>query len=532
MSDTVYLYDTTLRDGAQTRGVDFSAADKRKVAQWLDDFGFDYIEGGWPGANPTDDEFFAAPNPCRSARLAAFGMTCRTGVKACEDASLAALIQSAAPSLCLVGKASILHATKALGITAEENLRLIRESLAHAKSCGKEVLFDAEHFFDGFALDDGYALEVLRTAFEAGASWLVLCDTNGGSLPHEIEATVRHVREALPTASLGIHAHNDTGNAVASSLAAVRAGCRMVQGTLGGLGERCGNADLLTLIPILSTKMGMALNLDADRMKGLVDLSNRFAALLDRDVPSSTPFVGAAAFAHKGGLHASAVAKDPKLYEQMPPESVGNRREILVSNQAGLSNLREQLRSFDIDFDESRDDLPSLLARVKDKHRQGFAYDRAGASFALLALRHFGEAPENFSILSCAVHEIGTPALSGDLEMSSYASVKLEIDGASFDAVAEGNGPVHALDQALRQALGKVYPEIDQVRLTDYHVRILNSKAATGAAIRVLLESEDASEGASWTTVGVSTNVINASLQALCDSYRYRLCRERKRMAA
>jgi len=526
VTERIYLYDTTLRDGAQTRGINLSVKDKQRIAVWLDQLGMAYVEGGWPGANPTDDDFFAEPSVLKEATLTSFGMTCRARVDASEDDGLRKLMVPSAKAVCLVGKTWDFHVTDALGISLEENLRMIRDSLSFVLSQGKEPLFDAEHFFDGFKANKDYAVACLKDAEKAGAFWLVLCDTNGGTLPDEVEAIVREVKEALPNARLGIHCHDDTGNAVANSLAAVRAGCRMVQGTLNGLGERCGNANLISLIPTLHFKMGYDLGVSEDVFRDLSKVSRSFAALLDRDLASNAPYVGTSAFAHKAGLHVSAIMKNPRTYEHFSPELVGNRRDIIVSNQSGLSNLRQQLDDLGITVDGHDPALGALLSEIKERSQRGYAYDHALASFALLSLRVLGRLPEFFSLQNCAIHNIGSGSSSGpELDMTSYASVRLRIGDQSRDAVAEGVGPVNALDAALRRALVETYPQIEALKLTDYHVRILDSKSATAATTRVLLESENSKDFSSWVTVGMSENIINASLQALCDSYAYGILR-------
>ncbi len=527
MATRIYLYDTTLRDGAQTRGVNISVKEKQKIAAWLDRLGMAYVEGGWPGANPTDDAFFANPPTFECAKLTSFGMTCRPGRDAASDEGLHALCVPSVSAVCLVGKTWDFHVTNALGTTLEENLRMIADSLKFVRTQGKEALFDAEHFFDGFKANETYALDCLRAAHEAGASWIVLCDTNGGTLPHEIGDIVAQVRSVLPGAALAIHCHDDTGNAVANSLAAVRAGCTMVQGTLNGLGERCGNANLVTLMPTLRFKMGCDIGVPDERLAELSHVSRSFATLLDRDLPPGAPYVGTSAFAHKGGLHASAIAKNPRTYEHLQPELVGNQRDIIVSNQAGLSNLREQLSRENIDVDDKEPALGDLLAEVKARSQRGFAYDEASASFALLSLRMLGRLPGFFSLERCDIHIVGEGDASHDFEMTARASVRLKIGDRTLDAEAQGVGPVNALDAALREALLGTYPEIADIRLTDYHVRILDSKAATAATTRVILESENVKNGASWATVGMSSNIINASLQALCDSYAYGILRSR-----
>jgi 2-isopropylmalate synthase len=526
----VYLYDTTLRDGAQTRGIDFSVDDKRKIAGWLDEFGFDYIEGGWPGANPTDTTLFADLPPTKQSCFTAFGKTHQAGKKPEDDPSFLALLASTAPAVCLVGKSSHVHVTKGLGLSAQENLNLVASSLRYAKAQGKEVLFDAEHFFDGMKEDSAYTLEVLKTAHATGADWLVLCETNGGALPHEVERAVKLVREALPEAKLGIHAHNDLDCAVANSLAAVRAGCTMVQGTLNGLGERCGNADLVTLLPILALKMGYDVGHTSDNLRDLTALSRRFDHLCDRDQNAQHPFVGEAAFAHKGGLHASAVLKDPCLYEHLEPSTVGNKREILMSNQAGLSNVRAQLTEAGFDVNPKDPRLSVLLDNVKRREADGYAYDRAPASFTVLAARHLGQLPSTFDIKHFSVltegsfvEEAPTPPA-----MQSTAHVLLRVDGKCVKSGETDMGPVHTLDLALRKTLLDIYPCLRGTNLVNYHVRILNTRAGTDATTRVLLETRDSVTQKSWTTVGVSKDILHASLEALMDSYLFKLyCEER-----
>ena len=523
MPPRIHLYDTTLRDGAQTRGVDFSVKDKITIAGWLDALGIAYIEAGWPGANPSDDAFFAAPPVFKKARLTAFGMTRRSGRSAANDPALRAVLDSPSPSLCLFGKTWDYHATNALGVTLDENLELIRSSIAEVVRHGKEALFDAEHFFDGYKANAPYALACLHAAREAGARWIVLCDTNGGNLPHEIEDTVRHVAALIPGENLGIHCHDDTGNGIANSLAAVRAGCRMVQGTLNGLGERCGNANLVSLIPTLTEKMGFDVGLSGDALAQLTALSRKFDALLDREPNAHAPYVGASAFAHKGGIHASAVAKDPRFYEHIDPSLVGNRREIIMSNQAGQSNVRIQLQDLGIKVADNDPLLPTLLAAVKQREHEGYAYDHAAGSFAVLALRLLGRLPVLFTLQDFAVRDEGSVDATGAITMRTNAKLKLQVGPNVLTAEAEGNGPVHALDCALRQALLAPYPAIADVQLTDYHVRIIDSGAATGAKTRVLLESTDAQTKTAWITTGVSTDIISASLQALTDAYVFKL---------
>ncbi len=526
--ERIYLYDTTLRDGAQTQGVDFGVPDKIAIARELDQLGIDYVEGGWPGANPTDDAFFAKPPPLSRARLTAFGMTRRAGRSAANDPGLAAVLGSGARVATLVGKTWDFHAEIALGVTPAENVAMIGDSIAHAATRLDEVLFDAEHFFDGFKANPGFALDCLKAALTGGARWIVLCDTNGGTLPHEIERIVAEAARMIPPERLGIHCHNDTGNAVAGSLAAVRAGVRQIQGTLNGLGERCGNANLVTLIPTLTLKMGYATGVDEAGMKRLTHISRFLDERLTRAPDRHAAYVGEAAFAHKGGLHVSAVEKDPRSYEHIDPARVGNRRHIVVSDQAGRANLLARLREIDIAVAPDHPKLAALLDEVKAREFAGYAYDGAEASFELLARRMLGTVPEYFRLRSFRVLDERRWNAKGDLITLSEATIKVEVDGKQTMTVAEGNGPVNALDAALRKALTEPFPELAHIRLTDYKVRILTPQDASGAVTRVMIETAD-EDGEVWSTMGVSTNVIDASYNALHDSLTYKLWRAGRR---
>ena len=521
----LFLYDTTLRDGAQTWGVDFSLADKRATALALDALGIDYVEAGWPGANPADSAFFADLPSLAHARFAAFGMTRRAGIGAGQDAGLRAVLAPGTPVVCLVGKAWDFQVTGALGTTLPENIDMIGESIAHAVASGREAIFDAEHFFDGYKANPGYALDCLKAAFEAGARWLVLCDNNGGTLPHEIERIVGAVAETVPGDRLGIHCHDDTGNAVANSLAAVRAGARQIQGTLNGLGERCGNADLVSLIPTLMLKLGHELGVTEAGLRNLTKLSRLADERLNRLPDPRAPYVGERAFAHKGGLHASAVAKDSRSYEHVAPEAVGNVRHILVSDQAGRANILGQLAEFGIPLDAGDPRVGALVDLVKEREAAGYAYDGAGASFELLARRRLGLIGRDFfRLMRFRVVDERVRNAEGGIETLSEASVELEVEGKPLMVVARGNGPVDALDTALRRALEPAYPALHGVRLTDYKVRILTPEEGTRAVTRVMIESKDP-DAHRWCTVGVAENVIEASYQALEDSLVYRLMR-------
>jgi 2-isopropylmalate synthase len=527
--ERLYLFDTTLRDGAQTQGVDFSPADKAQIAKALDGLGIDYIEGGWPGANPTDDAFFSAPPTLGRATFTAFGMTKRPGRSAANDPGLAAVIDAKAAAACLVGKTWDFHVDLALGIPRNENVDMIGESIAFAVARGKEALFDAEHFFDGYKANPTYAMDCLKAALAAGARWVVLCDTNGGTLPQEVERIVGEVTRTIPGDRLGVHTHNDTENAVANSLVAIKAGVRQVQGTLNGLGERCGNANLVSLIPSLLLKPEYAdrfeTGVSAAQLKQLAHVSRLLDELLNRAPNRHAAYVGASAFAHKGGLHVSAVEKDPRTYEHVPPETVGNQRHILVSDQAGRSNILARLREAGIDVDAKHPKVARLLEEVKEREFLGYAYDGAEASFELMARRALGQVPEYFAVSSFRVMVERRFNARGELITLSEATVKVSVDGELLMSVAEGNGPVNALDGALRKDLGKYSAYLADLRLTDYKVRILTAGDGTAATTRVMIEHSDG-EGNRWTTVGVSPNIVDASFQALHDGIVYKLLRD------
>lgn len=523
--DRVYLYDSTLRDGAQTQGVDFSVTDKAAIARALDAVGIDYIEGGWPGANPTDDAFFATSPPLHRARLSAFGMTRRSGRSAGNDPGLASLLAAKAEVICMVGKSWDFQVRTALGIELDENVAMIADSVRYVLEKGRETMFDSEHFFDGYKANREYALECVRTAYQAGARWIVLCDTNGGTLPHEIEAIVSDVTAHVPGERLGVHCHNDTGNAAANSLAAVHAGVRQVQGTLNGLGERCGNADLIAIIPSLALKMGYETGLTASDLTRLSHLSRFLDERLNRSPQRNAPYVGESAFAHKGGLHVSAIEKDPRCYEHIAPELVGNHRHIVVSDQAGRSNILARFRDIGLDIDAGDPKLNQLIETVKAREFDGYAYDGAEASFELLARQAIEQVPEYFKCNSFRVIDERRWNARGELITLSEATVKLVVNGKESMAVAEGNGPINALDAAMRKVLTAVYPELEEVQLVDYKVRILTPGDGTRAVTRVMIESA-VGHGDHWSTVGVSTNIIDASYRALHDSIVYKLYRD------
>ncbi|CAN7170141.1 citramalate synthase [Pararhizobium sp. LjRoot255] len=528
MKERIYLFDTTLRDGQQTPGIDFSVEDKIAIARMLDEFGMDYVEGGYPGANPTDTEFFEKKRTGK-ARFVAFGMTKRAGVSASNDPGLTALLQAQSDAICLVAKSWDYHVRVALGCSNEENLEAIRTSVEAVILSGREAMIDCEHFFDGYKANPAYALACARTAYDAGARWVVLCDTNGGTQPPEIRDIVAAViDDGVPGANLGIHAHNDTGQAVANSLAAVEAGVRQVQGTLNGIGERCGNANLVTLIPTLALKEAynrrFETAIDADRLQELTTLSHAFDELLNRSPDHQMPYVGASAFATKAGIHASALLKDPRTYEHVTPESVGNLRKVMVSDQGGKANFINALKRRGIVVSKDDPKLDKLIAIVKEREATGYAYEGADASFAILAQRILGSVPEFFLVDSFRVMVERRFDANGKLKTVSEAVVKVSVDGETMMSVAEGHGPVNALDLALRKDLGKYQSEIEDLELVDYKVRILNG--GTGAVTRVLIESVDAT-GARWWTVGVSDNIIDASFQALMDSIVFKLLKNR-----
>ncbi|MET2827631.1 citramalate synthase [Mesorhizobium shangrilense] len=524
----LYLFDTTLRDGQQTPGIDFSVEDKIAIAKLLDEFGLDYIEGGYPGANPTDTAFFAKNRTAR-AKFVAFGMTKRAGVSASNDPGLAALIQSQSDAICFVAKSWDYHVRVALGCTNEENLDAIKASVEAALAAGKEAMVDCEHFFDGFKANPAYALACARAAYDAGARWVVLCDTNGGTQPSEVRAIVEAViASGIPGNNLGIHAHDDTGQAVANSLAAVEAGVRQIQGTLNGIGERCGNANLVTLIPTLALKPAFSdrfeTGISTEALTGVSRLSRAFDELLNRAPEAQAPYVGASAFATKAGIHASALAKEPATYEHVPPEAVGNRRRVMVSDQGGKANFLAELKRRGIDVPRDDHRLDALIAVVKEREAEGYAYEGADASFELLARKMLHGLPEFFHVTSFRCMIERRFDANGQLKTVSEAVVKVLVEGEEKMSVAEGHGPVNALDIALRKDLGKFQNEIADLELADFKVRILNG--GTEAITRVLIESHDGT-GARWWTVGVSENIIDASFQALMDSIVYKLMKNR-----
>ncbi|HZR00523.1 MAG TPA: citramalate synthase [Chloroflexota bacterium] len=521
MAPGVYLYDTTLRDGTQGEGISLSLSDKLKILRRLDAFGVHYVEGGWPGANPKDSEFFARARDVQlaNAKLTAFASTRRPGAAVEGDPTVAALLDAGTPVVAVVGKSWRLHVTDVLRTTLDENLAMVEETCRYLKAQGREVVYDAEHFFDGYKDDPAYALATLRAARAGGADWLVLCDTNGGSLPGQVAAVVRAVVEGVPGARVGIHTHNDCELAVANALAAVEAGATQVQGTVNGYGERVGNANLISVVGNLKLKMGVDCVSD-EQLSGLAELS-RYVAEVANQVPNPRqPFVGASAFAHKAGLHVNAVLKTASSFEHVDPARVGNRQRILVSEVGGRDNVRSKLRQLGIELDDEVA-LRRVSAQVKEMEARGFQYEAAEASFELLVRRSLPGYVAPFELLDVLV----LVEKRKGIEMLAEATIKVRVGELQMHTAAEGNGPVNALDGALRKALLQVYPSLGCVELVDYKVRVLDQDAGTGAIVRVSIESSDG-QGRSWATVGASANIIEASWLALADSMEYALLRQ------
>lgn len=533
--ERLYLFDTTLRDGQQTQGVDFTAEDKARISHALNDLGIDYVEGGWPGANPTDSDFFDTAPKLSNAIFTAFGMTKRVGRSAANDDVLAAVINANTPAVCLVGKTHDFHVTKALGITLEDNLENIRESFAYIVKLGREALFDCEHFFDGFKANPEYALAAVKAAYEAGCRWVVLCDTNGGALPNEVSvATKAVIASGIPGDHLGIHTHNDTEMAVANTLAAVDAGVRHIQGTINGLGERCGNANLTAIIPTLLLKEPYASQFETrvttEGLASLTKISRILDDILNRVPNKWAAYVGASAFAHKAGLHASAILKDPTTYEHVNPSLVGNARIIPMSNQAGRSNLLKSLGDAGIVVDKGDPKLGQILNAVKEREDHGYAYDGAQASFEILARKVLGTLPIFFDIMRYRVTVERTHVEGKGRMTLSEAVVAVNIGGQkhlsaseSMDVVGNDQGPVNALWRALERDLGPYQCIIDDMHLVDFKVRI--TSGGTEAVTRVVIDSQDGS-GQRWSTVGVSANIVDASFEALTDAINWKLLRD------
>ncbi|MBR8827800.1 MAG: citramalate synthase [Gomphosphaeria aponina SAG 52.96 = DSM 107014] len=517
----IWIYDTTLRDGAQREGIALSLEDKLRIAHKLDEMGIPLIEGGWPGANPKDVQFFwkLKENPLTQAEVVAFCSTCRPSVIAAEDRMLQGVLAAGTRWVTIFGKSWDLHVTEGLQTTQAENLRMIKDTIEYLRSQGRKVIYDAEHWFDGYKNNPEYARETLKTAKEAGAEWLVLCDTNGGTLPHEISQIVQEVVENVGEKNLGIHTHNDSATAVANAIAAVREGVQMVQGTINGYGERCGNANLCSVIPNLQLKMGYSC-IEESNLQKLTSMSRAIAEIVNLAPDDHEAFVGRSAFAHKGGIHVSAVERNPMTYEHIQPEAIGNERRIVISDQSGLSNVLAKANSYGMDLNKQDPSTRKILERLKELENQGYQFEAAEASFQLLMQTALGQRQELFKLKGFQVHceliQEGEKPYS-----NSVATIKVAVKGQDMLEVAEGNGPVSALDKALRKALVKFYPEIAGFNLTDYKVRILDGGAGTAAKTRVLVESSNGKEP--WTTVGVSTNILEASYRAVVEGIEYGL---------
>jgi 2-isopropylmalate synthase len=522
----VWIYDTTLRDGTQGEGVAFSVEDKLMIARKLDELGVDYIEGGWPGSNVKDAEFFARARSLglNHARLAAFGSTCHPRGNVEEDPNLRALLEAETPVVTIFGKTWDLHVRKALGVSLERNLELISDSVSHLKSKGREVIYDAEHFFDGFRADPSYAMQTLLAAERGGADWIVLCDTNGGTLTSRLTAVIHQVKQAVKV-PLGVHAHNDSDLAVANSIAAVESGAQQVQGTINGYGERCGNASLCSVIPALELKLACE-TVGRERLSTLSQVSRYVAELANLPHPTNLPFVGRSAFAHKGGIHVSAVMRDPSTYEHVEPELTGNSRRVLVSDLSGKSNVLYKAAEMGIDVSESPGKLQRVVDRIKQLEHEGFQFEAAEGSFRLLLEEAMGNYHEFFSLDGYQV----TTERDTAGNLSAKATVRVALNGEIREATASGCGPVHALDRALRQSLSEAFECLGDVQLIDYKVRVLDADKATAAKVRVLIQTRDDDE--SWSTVGVSDNVIEASWQALADAINYKLRRSHSAVEA
>jgi len=518
----ISIYDTTLRDGTQGEGISLSLEDKLKIAAKVDSLGIDYIEGGWPGSNPKDMEFFnhIKNYPLKHARISAFGSTRKPNIPVEEDKNLQAILESGVSSTAIFGKSWDFHVFKALRTTLEENLRMIEDSVRFLKQHGLEVFFDAEHFFDGYKSNPQYALEAVKAAESAGADIIVLCETNGGALPHEVEEIVSTVCSEL-SARVGIHTHNDGELAVANSIVAVKAGAVHVQGTINGYGERCGNCNLCSVIPNLQLKAGYQC-IPEENLRLLTEVSLYVSEVANQVLPTNQPFVGRSAFAHKGGIHASAILKDAQTYEHIPPEKVGNKRRVLVSELSGASNLMYKAKELGIDLNVINGQTRKIIERIKRLEHEGFQFESAEGSLELLLRKALKEYVQAFTLEGFRL----IIEKQGEEEINSEAVMKLKVGNKIVHTAAEGNGPVNALDNCLRKALEEVYPFIKDVHLTDYKVRVLDEKEGTAAKVRVLIESRDSTS--SWTTVGVSENIIEASWQALMDSIDYALLKYQK----
>ena len=529
--DPILVYDTTLRDGTQGENVNFSAEEKIKIAGWLDDLGIQYIEGGWPGSNPRDMQFFelARDVAFKQARLVSFGATRKPGIRPEEDSNIKALLDSDTPVVAIFGKSWDLHVEKIMSNTLSENLNMIQDSVAYLKSAGREVVYDAEHFFDGYKANPDYAINTLAAAVEGGADFIVLCDTNGGTLPFEIETIFKDVQKRIKgicvaspentIVRLGIHTHNDCGMALANTVSAVRCGAVMVHGTVNGYGERCGNADLTSVIPVLSVKM----NRDCIPIKNIEKLKtvSRIVSETANIVPlNSRPFVGKSAFAHKGGIHVNAIMKKPEAYEHMDPELVGNSRRVLVSDMSGKSNIEYKARELGVELGGNGFDSRQIVSKIKDLEQDGYQFDVAEGSFKILTQKLTKQFTPLFDLESFRV----TIEKDRDQPCTAHATVKISVDGRNEITAAEGFGPVSALDNALRKALDRFYPDLDTMRLVDFKVRVIDGRVGTAAKVRVLIETRDQEK--LWSTIGVSEDIIEASWQALADSFQYKLTQE------
>jgi 2-isopropylmalate synthase len=521
MEKPVLIYDTTLRDGTQGEQINFSAEEKVRIAQRLADLGIHYIEGGWPGSNPKDMRFFQLVRQAnlKKTRLTAFGSTRKAHTSPDKDPNVKALLQAETSTITIFGKSWDLHVTEILGVSLEENLHMILDSITYLKSKGKEVIFDAEHFFDAYKRNPHYTVQTIKAAISGGADYIILCDTNGGTMVHDVTAIVTTVRESFPDTSLGIHAHNDCGLAVANSLAAVEAGGTMVHGTINGYGERCGNADLISIIANLQLKLGRTC-LDDSKIGYLTDISRFISEIANIPPLNERPFVGRSAFAHKGGVHASAILKNPLAYEHIKPDAVGNKRRVLVSDLSGKSNIAYKAHEMGLTLGGNGYDSRKIVTEIKQMEDQGYQFDAAEGSLELLMKKSTGQFKEPFSLLSLRV--INEKNKNG--QAVSQATIKISVGPEEELTAAEGNGPVNAIDNALRKALSKFYPTIKGMRLIDFKVRVLEGSAGTAAKVRVLIESRD--EKDIWNTVGVSENIIEASWQALVDSIYFKLSKD------
>jgi len=517
----VLIYDTTLRDGSQGEGISLSVDDKLKIAKKLDYLGVSYIEGGWPGSNPKDLDFFQQMKPyeLENARLAAFSSTRKPGVNVTQDNNITTLLAAEVPVVTIFGKAWDFHVIKALETSLEENLRMVRETIAYLKDKGLEVIFDAEHFFDGFKNNNDYALQVLTSAAAAGADCLVLCDTNGGTMPWELEAIISAVQKDIQT-PLGIHTHNDAGCAVSNTLLALQRGFTQVQGTINNYGERCGNADLCSIIPNVELKMNKRC-LPPGRLKRLTEVSHYINEIANMPSPNNQPYVGYGAFAHKGGIHVSALLKDSLTYEHINPDEVGNHRRVLVSELSGISNLLYKAKELNLDVNSYDGETRKVIKQIKELENEGFQFEGADASLELLLRKAFGQVDDFFQLKNLKI----ILEKNEDSEIIAEAVIKVVVGDETFHTAAEGDGPVNALDNSLRKALTQVYPEINGMHLADYKVRVLDGNQGTAARVRVLIESSNQTE--KWSTVGVSENIIEASWQAMVDSINYMLMKSR-----